>query len=89
MSGRNFSVRVPHETLEEIDAVARAQARSRNFVVAEAIDRYLAEERRWIAQVKKGLAEADAGRFVSDGDMTALFREFERKSRRTAIKRRK
>jgi predicted transcriptional regulator len=87
MSGRNFSVRVADDTLDEIDTLAKAQARSRNFVVAEAIERYLAEERRWIAQVKEGLAEAEAGDFVSDEEMAALFKSFERQARRARPRR--
>ena len=46
----------------------------------------LAEERRWIAQVKEGLAEAEAGHFVSDEEMAALFKEFERKARRASAR---
>ena len=86
MSGRNFSVRIEDDKLDEIDAVAKARTRSRNFVVAEAIERYLAEERRWIAQVKEGLAAAEAGDFASEGEVAALFEGFERQARRARAK---
>ena len=89
MSGRNFSVRIEDDKLDEIDAVAKARARSRNFVVAEAIERYLAEERRWIAQVKEGLAAAEAGDFASEGEVAALFEGFERQARWAKAKSRK
>ena len=89
MSGRNFSVRIEDDKLDEIDAVAKARTRSRNFVVAEAIERYLAEERRWIAQVKEGLAAAEAGDFASEGEVAALFEGFERQARRARAKSRK
>ena len=89
MPGRNFSVRIENDKLDEIDTLAKAQARSRNFIVTEAIERYLAEERRWIAKVKEGLAAAEAGDFASEGEVAALFEGFERQARRAAPKSRK
>ena len=81
MTGQNFSVRTEREKLSEIDAIAKARDRSRNFVVNEAIDRYLAEERLWVAQVREGLAAAEAGDFATPEDVDALFAGFERGSR--------
>ena len=89
MSGRNFSVRIADDTLDEIDTLAKAKTRSRNFVVAEAIEHYLAEERRWTARIKEGLAAAEAGDFASEGEVAALFESFERHARRAASKSRK
>ncbi len=77
MAGRNFSVRTESEKLAEIDSVAKAQDRSRNFIVNEALDRYLAEERQWTAKVKEGLAAAEAGDFASENDVDNLFKGFE------------
>ncbi len=77
MSGQNFSVRTESGKLAEIDAIAKAQDRSRNFVVNEAIDRYLAGEHQWIAKVKEGLAAAEAGDFASEDEVDALFKGFE------------
>jgi predicted transcriptional regulator len=73
MPGRNFSVRTKDDTLEAIDTLAEAQNRSRNFIVNEAIDRYLAEERAWIAKVEVGLAAAEAGDFASEEDVAKAF----------------
>ncbi|HEC90632.1 MAG TPA: CopG family transcriptional regulator [Alphaproteobacteria bacterium] len=77
MSGRNFSVRTESEKLVEIDAIAEAHDRSRNFVVNEAIDRYLAEERQWVAKVNEGLAAAEAGDFAAKDEVEVLFKGFE------------
>ncbi len=77
MSGRNFSVRTEFGKLDEIDAIAKARKRSRNYIVNEAIDRFLAEERDWIAKVKGGLAAAEAGDFASQAEVDALFEGFE------------
>ena len=77
MPGQNLSIRTDAEKLAEIDRVAEAQNRSRNFVINEAIDRYLAEERQWAEKVKAGLAAAEAGEFATDAEVDALFRQFE------------
>lgn len=77
MPGQNFSIRTDAAKLTEIDRLAQAQNRSRNFVVNEAIDRYLAEERQWAEKVQAGLAAAEAGDFASDGEVDALFGKFE------------
>ncbi|MBL6931657.1 MAG: ribbon-helix-helix protein, CopG family [Rhodospirillales bacterium] len=81
MSGQNFSVRTESEKLAEIDAIAKAQDRSRNYVVNEAINAYLAEEQHWITKVKEGLAAAESGDFVSNGEVDVLFKGFEDKAR--------
>jgi len=77
MPGQNFSIRTDATKLSEIDRMAERQHRSRNFVVNEAIDRYLAEEHSWSEKVQAGLAAAEAGDFASDADVEALFDQFE------------
>jgi predicted transcriptional regulator len=77
MSGQNFSVRTERDKLAEIDAIAKAQDRSRNYIVNEALDHYLRAEQQWIAQVNKGLAAAEAGDFASEDEVSALFKDFE------------
>jgi len=77
MPGQNFSIRTDSEKLTEIDRLARSQNRSRNFLVNEAIDRYLAEERKWAEKVQAGLTAAEAGDFASSAEVDALFRRFE------------
>lgn len=77
MSGQNFSIRTDAMKLNEIDRLAQVQKRSRNFVVNEAIDRYLAEEHQWAEKVRAGLAAAEAGDFATEDEVNALFRSFE------------
>lgn len=77
MPGQNFSIRTDSTKLTEIDRLAQAQNRSRNFVVNEAIDRYLAEERQWVEKVQAGLAAAEAGDFATTAEVDAMFERFE------------
>ena len=81
MPGQNFSVRTDAVKLSEIDQLAQAQNRSRNFVVNEAIDRYLAEERQWMEKVRAGLTAAETGDFASDAEVESLFLKFETEAR--------
>jgi predicted transcriptional regulator len=56
----NFSIRLPQETKEKIDTLARAMGRPRNYLIAEAIERYIQEESWQIAEVQAGISEDDA-----------------------------
>ena len=79
MSGQNFSVRTDRDKLAAIDAIAKAQDRSRNDIVNETLDHYLRAEQQWIAQVNKSPAAAEAGDFASEDEVGALFKDFEDK----------
>ncbi len=57
--------------------MAKTRDRSRNFLVNEAIDRYLAEERAWADKVRAGLVAAESGDFASNSEVDALFKRFE------------
>ncbi len=59
------SVSTSPETSQRLDTLARLTKRSKSFLANEAIERYLAEEEAFVAAVKEGLADADAGRTVS------------------------
>jgi predicted transcriptional regulator len=74
MTGKNISIRTDAEKLQAIDAMAAQRDRSRNYIINEALDRYLEEERDWVVRVKQGLAEADAGIFASDDEVETFFK---------------
>ena len=45
MSGKseNISIRLPPDIREQVDRLAKANRRSRNFIINEAVGRYVAE----------------------------------------------
>ena len=53
-------VRVSEETRRKVDALAKSRGRSRNYVLSEAIERYLDEEVWLIDEISAAVAEADA-----------------------------
>ena len=67
-----LSLRVPQETMEQLGQLAEATGKSRNFIAVQAMQDFIAREAWQVAEIKKGLLEADAGDFVADEEMTAL-----------------
>jgi predicted transcriptional regulator len=59
-AGSPLVVRVSDETRQKIDALAQSRGRSLNYVLGEAIERYLAEEEWLIDEINAAVAEADA-----------------------------
>lgn len=76
MESRSISVRTEAEILEHIDAAAKAQDRSRNWWINQAIRSALAEERAWQEQVEGGQRAADEGEFASDEAVTNVFGKY-------------
>jgi predicted transcriptional regulator len=56
-----FSIRLPDKLRAEIDAVAEATDRSRAYIVKEAIEEYLENRRRYIAELDAAKASALKG----------------------------
>lgn len=60
-----ITIRAAKETVDEIDALASAMDRSRNYVVNEAIRQYLATNAWQVERIKAGLKAAREGRVRS------------------------
>jgi predicted transcriptional regulator len=67
-----FSVRIPPEARERLDALAATMDRPRSYLVKEAIDQYLAYHAWKIDRVREGIQAADRGELHSHD---VLFRE--------------
>lgn len=65
--------RIDEETLTRLDLLAEATARSRSWLVAEAIRRYVAEESWQIAAIEEGVRQAEAGDFATEEEVRAAF----------------
>ena len=62
-STRNISVRMPQESIERIDKLAKALGRSRAWVLNQATEHYLDYEEWFVREVQAGLEEAREGQF--------------------------
>ena len=71
-----MTMRLPRGMKDELDALARATGRNRNALVQEALRRFIDVQRWQIAEIEAGIREADAGIFVGNDEMDALWAEF-------------
>jgi predicted transcriptional regulator len=71
----SITVRVSDKMIQELDELARALDRSRSWVVTDALARYLAEERQWMAQIRKGIEELDRGEGIPHEEVMAEMRQ--------------
>jgi predicted transcriptional regulator len=72
MESAVITLRINNETKDKLDKLASATHRSKSFLAAEAINRYLEIEAWQIAEIEQAMIEADKGDFASDDQVTAL-----------------
>jgi predicted transcriptional regulator len=66
-----FTVRISPEKQRQLDALAQVLERSRNWVVSDAIDRYLDVQAWQIEQIRHGVEEADRGELIPHEEVSA------------------
>jgi predicted transcriptional regulator len=66
MADATFSIRIPDDLRQEVDALARTNRRSRSFLVKEALQAYIDEQKAYRKAVDEAIREADeTGEFIS------------------------
>jgi predicted transcriptional regulator len=66
------SIRLPKALQEQLEALAQATGRSRNYLMTEALQQYV-EEKAWlVAQIEEGLRDAEEGRVLSEEETEAF-----------------
>lgn len=73
-----FTVRVSSELQDRLDAIADAMDRPRSWVVNRALEAFVESQARQIEEIKRGLAEADAGDFAGEAETEAAFVKWRR-----------
>jgi predicted transcriptional regulator len=73
-----FTIRISPELQDRLDAIAEAIDRPRSWVVNCALEAFVEAETWQIEEIKRGLAEADAGEFATDGEVDATFEKWQR-----------
>ncbi|MDR2892805.1 MAG: CopG family transcriptional regulator [Deltaproteobacteria bacterium] len=68
-----ISIRTNSELIGQFDAVADVTGRKRSFLINQAMEEYIAREAWQVAEIRKALEEADAGKFVPDEEMQAFW----------------
>lgn len=72
MESSVLTLRLNNEIKNKLDKLANATKRSKSFLAAEAINRYLETEAWQIGEIEQALIEADQGDFANDAQVNAL-----------------
>jgi len=67
------TARIDETTQNSLDKLAKATDRSRSWLVAEAISRYVEQESWQIAAIEEGVRQAEAGNFATNEEVQAAF----------------
>jgi predicted transcriptional regulator len=73
MGNANITARLDTETKEKLDLLAKSTARSKSFLIAEAVRAYVKEQAWQIDAIKEGVKQADAGNFASRDEIRSTF----------------
>lgn len=68
-----ITARLDEEALARLDELAALLDRSRAWIVAKAVQRYVDEELEFRAFIQQGVDEADRGELISQEDIEAWF----------------
>ena len=80
-SPRTISFRIDAEKVTELDGIAKALDRDRSYLLNEAVETYLSEQRRFAAMVEEGMDDIRAGRIFTDEEVEQKVAEWERAGR--------
>jgi predicted transcriptional regulator len=76
-----FTVRVSAALQHRLDAIADAMDRPRSWIVNRALEAFVESQAWQIEEIKRGLAEADAGDFAGETEVEAIFAKWYRTDR--------
>ena len=76
MTTKTINVRLPESLYNQIEALAKATARTKSFLAIDALTNYVQSESWQIRDIHEGLKEADAGEFASDEQVKAVFTKY-------------
>jgi RHH-type rel operon transcriptional repressor/antitoxin RelB len=76
-----LTLRLDAKLKNQLDRLSKSMNRSRSFVAAQAIQEYVSVNEWQINEIKKGLAEADAGDFASKEEMQQTIKRLTRRAR--------
>jgi predicted transcriptional regulator len=76
MKSATVSAKLEPSIAEKLDLLAKATARSRSFLVAEAIETYVKDQAWQIKAIQEGIEAADNGKFATDKEVTQTFKNW-------------
>ena len=76
-----LTLRLDAKLKKQLDRLSKSMSRSRSFVAAQAIQEYVSVNEWQINEIKKGLAEADAGDFATEEEVQRVMKKWTRRAR--------
>jgi RHH-type transcriptional regulator, rel operon repressor / antitoxin RelB len=76
MESSVLTLRVSNKTKTKLNKLAEATQRSKSYLAAEAIERYLEVEAWQIKEIKQAVKEADIDDFVSDDEFKEITKKY-------------
>ena len=72
----SVSGRIEKSISEKLNLLSKATARSRSFLISEAIKVYVDEQSWQIEAIKEGIKQADQGKFASKAKVQKTFAKY-------------
>ncbi len=66
-----LSVRLKPETKKRLARLARASGRSSNFLIADAVEAYVSDQERILAEIRQADRQVKSGHYIKNEDMKA------------------
>jgi RHH-type transcriptional regulator, rel operon repressor / antitoxin RelB len=66
-----LSIRLKVETKKRLAKLAKTSGRSSNFLVADAVESYVADQERMLADIRQAECQVKSGHYISHDDMKA------------------
>jgi predicted transcriptional regulator len=66
-----LSIRLKPETKKRLARLAKASGRSSNFLIADAVEVYVSDQERMLAEVRQADRQVTSGHYIKNEDMKA------------------
>jgi predicted transcriptional regulator len=66
-----LSIRLKPETKKRLARLAKASGRSSNFLIADAVEAYVSDQERMLAEVRQADRQGKTGHYIKNEDMKA------------------
>jgi predicted transcriptional regulator len=66
-----LSIRLKPETKKRLARLAKASGRSSNFLIADAVESYVVDQERMLAEVRLADRQVKSGHYIKNDDMKA------------------
>ena len=76
MKTATVSAKLNPKIAKKLELLVKATARSRSYLVAEAIESYVKDQTWQIEAIKEGIIEADKGKFATESQVKKTFQKW-------------